>query len=176
MAGLPKVLDIRDDLRRAEEATDADIREEVEGVLGLLAEYAGDGPAESGNLDEADERLLRMEERTDSDVASERFQAARNRIRLFRESLSGADEGLVVLHTERTGGGVRSTVVNSADAAATGTVTVAFYDGDGTELGTATAEGVSFDAGEERTLTVATDVPAGTERHVSRVERTGTPE
>lgn len=175
MAGLPKVLDIRDDLRRAEEATDADVREEAEGVLGLLEEYTGDGPAGSGNLDEADERLLRMEEQTDSDVAAERFQAARNRIRLFRESISGDDDGLLVLHTERTGDEVKSTVVNNADAAAIGTVSVAFYDGDGTELGTATVE-ATFDAGEERTLTVSTDVPARTERYVSWVERTDMPE
>lgn len=175
MAGLPKILDVRDDLRRAEEATDGDIREETEDVLASLAAYAGDASAGSGNLDEADEELLRLEERTDSDVAAERLQAARNRIRIFRESLSGGGDDLLVIHADRTGAddgtAVESTVVNNVDAPVTGTVTVAFYDGDGTELGTATSEETEFDANEEKPVTVRTEVPAGTERYVTEATR-----
>lgn len=171
MAGLPKILDIRDDLRRAEETVDGDVRDETRTVLDSLSEYASDDPTDSAALDEADETLLRLEERTDSDVAAERFQAARNRIRIFRESLSEGRDDLLVLHARRTDDGVESTVVNNATDPATAEVTVTFYDGEGGTLATATSEETEFDANEEKPVTVAADDPPETERFVSEATR-----
>lgn len=176
MAGLPRLLDVRDDLRRADEASDRELRDETGHVLDLLSEYATDAPdgaRSSSNLDEADEELLRLEEQTDSDVAGERLQAARNRIRIFRDSVAGAADGLAVVaarETTRDGDpAVEATVVNDADAATTAAVTVTAYDADGDRIETATAE-ADVDPGGETTVPVRVDLPDGTDRYVAGAE------
>ena len=173
MAGLPQIVDIRDDLRRANEASETDLDEETGEILNLVAEYVDDDPATAGNLDRAEEELLRLEEQVDADVAAERLQAARNRLRLYRGAVSGDRDGLVVIDTRRAGGddAFEAVVVNNADADAAGRVTLTFYDDAGERLGTATSDRETFDAGEERTVSVRADDPDGVARYVSAAER-----
>ena len=175
MPGLPKILDIRDDLRRAEDASEQDISDERETVVELLDDYAArDRGSDEGNLDQIDEELLRLQERGD-DEAGEYLQSARNRIRIFRNSLGGEDDEFVVVDTRSGSDGAESTVdvtvVNNAGAPTAGRVTVTFFDEDGNELETVTAETGEFDAGEQRTVSVPVDPPEGDARYVASAER-----
>lgn len=173
MAGLPKIVDIRDDLRRADEASETDLDEQTGEVLNLVAEYVEDDSATAGTLDQAEEELLRLEEQVDDDVAAERFEAARNRLRIYRDAVSGDRGGLAVIATRRADGGdgFEATVVNNAADDVDGRVTVTFYDDAGEELGTATSGRESFDPGAERTVSVSADEPDGVSRYVSAAER-----
>ena len=173
MAGLPKIVDIRDDLRRADEASETDLGEQTGEVLNLVAEYVEDDSATTSNLDQAEDELLRLEEQVDDDVAAERFEAARNRLRIYRDAVSGDRDGLVVIGTRRTddGDAFASTVVNNADDDIAGRVTVTFYDDAGEELGTATSDRETFDSGAERTVSVSADEPDGAARYASAAER-----
>ena len=175
MPGLPKILDIRDDLRRAEDASEQDISDERANVVELLDEYAArDRDSDEGKLDQIDETLLRLQERGD-DEADEYLQSARNRIRIFRNSLGGAGDEFVVVDARSGSDDAESTVdvtvVNNAGVPTGGRVTVTFYDEDGNELETAASETGEFDAGEQRTVSVLVDPPEGGARYVASAER-----
>jgi hypothetical protein len=248
MDGLPRLLNVEDDLRRAESATENDISDDVDDVRNLLDEYAdrtrertaddrtgegdgdedqsaggvsaedegmekpldesldneeidneeidervgavdgretadgdraGDGTTDSGTagegvLDEIEQVLLRLQEQC-SDDAEEYFQSARNRVGIFRDSVSGDGDGVTVVSTRRTSGGRRSeyevTAVNNTDGQVDGRAMVTFYDDDGEELDTATSEQTTYEAGEEKPVRVSADPPDGSSRFTASVER-----
>ena len=128
----------------------------------MLDEYgAHDVDSDEGNLDEIDEELLRLQEQG-NDEADEYFQSARNRIRLFRESLNGEREEFIVVTTRPGSDGgdetLNVTVVNNTGESTSGRVTVTFYVADGNEL-----ETTKFDPDEQRTISVLIDRPEESE-------------
>ncbi|MFC7157369.1 hypothetical protein ACFQPA_18225 [Halomarina halobia] len=182
MAGLPHVIDIRDDLERAREASDEDVSEELAAVEERVEAYSDRSRDREGLLDDIDNELLRLEERADG-IAEERLRAARNRIHLLRDSLSTAADGVTVLESKvrRADAGasfdedVRDeqtefwlTLVNSAEPRTVG-VELAFYAEDGDEVGRVSGGDVSIDADEQKTVTVVAEVPDGTDYYVARV-------
>lgn len=175
MSGLPKILDIGDDLRRAQNVLERDISDERREILRLLDEYAAhDVDSDEGKLDETDEELLRLQEQGD-DEAAEYFQSARNRIRLFRESLDGDGEEFIVVTTrpgsEDADSTLDVTAVNNTGESTSGRVTVTFYDADGNELKTTASETAEFDPDEQRTVSVSIERPEESERYVAAAER-----
>ncbi|MFC4550717.1 MULTISPECIES: DUF7553 family protein [Halorussus] len=101
MSSLPPVIDIRDDLDAARESTGDDLNDEFETIrdrLDAFAERDRAGSDSEGVLDEIDNQLLRLEERTDGD-ASRRIAAARNRIHIYRDSLDETASGLAVVES-----------------------------------------------------------------------------
>jgi hypothetical protein len=161
---IPEIIDIRDDLDRAEAAAARELSEETETVRDRLGDFpersAGD---REGIVDSVDNELLRLEEQAESDDASEYLQAARNRLQLFRDALGDADGDLVVVTTRlesdsHNSGGtdvtsfqgeqvrLELTVANVGGPAA-GRPTVAFYDDENAEIETFSADPVEFDDG-----------------------------
>ena len=169
MAGVPKILDIRDDLRRAQDAAEGDISDDVQHVYGLLDTYAAEDRSNEGTLDEIDEELLRLQEQ-ESDDAAEYFQSARNRIKIYRNSLSGEGEDFTVINTRREADGLQVTVVNNTDEPVRGRVVITFLDDEGAELDTATSAVSEFDAHDQQTVTVDAAPDSG-DRYVASVER-----
>lgn len=180
MERLPTVLDIRDDLRAARESSDRDVGDDVAAVVGRLEEFAErDRGDREGLLDDVDNHLLRLQEQASDDEAAERFQAARNRIRLYRDSLGTGAAGVDVVDTalfEWEAGGVeaeaesdlddlrgsdvtvRVTVVNDGDADDV-VVDAEFYDDDNEAVGSAKSERFAMGAGEQQTVDVDGSVP-----------------
>ncbi|WP_254546553.1 DUF7553 family protein [Halomarina pelagica] len=184
MAALPHVIDVRDDLERAREASDEDLGAELDAVEERLESYAdGAHPDREGLLDDIDNELLRLEALT-SGTAAERISAARNRIGLFRDSLSRAADGVSVLETktrpadagasfdgEDAADGEREfwlTLVNSGGPRSVA-VELVFYDEDDDETGRVSGGDVSIDSDEQKTVTVVTRVPDGAAYYVARV-------
>lgn len=185
---IPEIIDVRDDLDRAEEAASGDLSGETGTVRDLLGDFAeGSAGDREGIVDSVDNELLRLEEQTESDGASEHLQAARNRLQLFRDALADADGDLVVVttrlepdsHTNSGGTDVASfqgervrlelTVAN-VDGPATGRPTVAFYDDESAEIGTFSADPVDFDEGEQRTVDLDASVPTDATRYAAGVD------
>lgn len=114
------------------------------------------------------------------------MRAARNRIEIFRDAVSGTDTDLVVVDSKvrnpnedsRTRGEslqedpaeIRVSVVN-LDEPAEGVVEVAFYDDDGTVLRDTTAA-IALDSDEEQTVTLDVVVPAEAVYHTTVARRT----
>ncbi|WP_276298928.1 DUF7553 family protein [Halorussus lipolyticus] len=97
MSSVPAIIDIRDDLERARQHTDEEVADEFETVRDRLDAFADRDLADrEGVLDEIDNELLRMEELLD-DEAGRAVRSARNRIHVFRDSLSGTDEDFAVV-------------------------------------------------------------------------------
>lgn len=141
----------------------------------MLDEYAShELDSDEGKLDEIDEELLRLQEQGD-DEADEYFQSARNRIRLFRESLNGEGKEFIVVTTRLSSDDADSmldvTVVNNTGESTNGRVTVTFYDEDGNELKTTASETTEFDPEEQRTVSVPIERPEESERYVASAER-----
>lgn len=175
MTGLPRILDIRDDLRRAQDASEIDISDERQNILRLLDEYAShELNSDEGKLDEIGEELLRLQEQGD-DEADEYFQSAWNRIRLFRESLNGEGKEFIVVTTrldsDDTDSTLDVTVVNNTGESINGRVPVTFYDEDGNKFKTTASETTEYDPEEQRTVSVPIDRPEESERYVASAER-----
>lgn len=182
MVSLPNIIDVRDDLRRAQSASENDIDEDVSDVLSQLERYADpDRRHQESLLDTAENTLLRLQEQETSEEATRRFQAARNRIEIFRDAVSGADTELVVVDSkvrnpntdsrtrveslQEEPGEIRVSVVNLGEPAE-GVVEAAFYDDDGTVLRDTTAP-IALDSDEEQTVTLDVVVPADAVYHTT---------
>ncbi|WP_435176128.1 DUF7553 family protein [Halorussus sp. AFM4] len=174
MASIPPILDIRDDLRRAREETDADLDDELETVYDRLDAFADQDLGDvEGDLDVIDNELLRVEELLDDEEAARALRSARNRIHIYRESREQTDEDLAVVDSgveeaEDVGPAglppvgevtLTATVANTGDDTEVVPV-AAFYDEDGEEVGT--VEGPAFDlpAGVEQRIHFDVDVPS----------------
>jgi hypothetical protein len=189
MERLPAILDVRDDLRAANDAAERDVDDDVADALGRLDEYADrDRGDREGLLDDLDNELLRLEEQVSDEEATRRFQAARNRIRVFRGSLSGGGDGLAVVDTKlgkpdadgdrdvsdlRTEDvEVAATVVNEGEARDV-TVTVTFYDAESEEIRSDATETFALDGNAQETVTVSTTVPEDANYYAAVVRATG---
>lgn len=192
MDRLPTVLDIRDDLRAAREASDRDIEDDVEAVVGRLEEYTErDIGDREGLLDDADNHLLRLQTQADDGEAAERFQAARNRIHLFRDSLAGQAGGPVVIDArvaetdadderddrrldELRGAEVtvHATVINEGDAGDV-LVEAGFYDADSDRIESTESNRFAMDAGEQQTVELDAAVPERTDYYTTVARRVG---
>ena len=189
MDRLPTVLDIRDDLRAAREASDRDVEDDVEAVVGRLEEYAErDAGDREGLLDDIDNHLLRLQEQASDDRAAERFQAARNRIRLFRDSVAGQAGGPIIIDTSLTGvdsetgreldelhgaeATVRATVVNEGGAGDV-LVEAGFYDADSNQVESAESNRFGMGAGEQQTVKLDTSVPENADYYTAVARRVG---
>ena len=189
MERLPAVLDIRDDLRAAREASERDVGDDVEAVVGRLEEYTErDVGDREGLLDDVDNHLLRLQEQASDERAAERFQAARNRIHVFRDSLSGGTAGVAVIdayltrvdseaeqHLDELRGGeatVRATVV---DDGAGGDVEVeaGFYDDANEQVESVTSERFAMDAGGQRTVELDASVPENADYYTTVARSVG---
>lgn len=187
MASLPAVLDIRDDLARAREEVDEEHRSELDEVGDRLEALADRDRADhEGVLDEIDNQLLRIETQVDRE-AQRRIHASRNRIHLYRQSLSKSD-GLTVLESrfreaEKTGGvpdGVtggetelRVTVVNE-ETDRDVRLEAAFYGPDDDELETVGADVGRLVEGDQETFTLEVNVPPEVEYYVVTATEAGT--
>lgn len=182
MVSLPNIIDIRDDLRQAQDDSENDVDDDISDVLSKLEQYADpDRRHDKSLLDTTENTLLRLQEQETSEEATRRFQAARNRIEIFRDAVSNADTELVVVDSkvrnpntdsktevkslQEDSGEIRVSVVNLGEPAE-GMVEVAFYDDDGTVLQDATTP-ITLDSDEEQTVTLDVMVPADAVYHTT---------
>jgi hypothetical protein len=183
MSAIPPLLDVRDDLRSARQTADADVNDDIAAVIERLEELPErDSGTQDSLLDEVDNELLRLEEQLDGD-AERHVAAARNRIQIYRHSLGGSSEHLLVVDTVfRSGesgpgavpadvrneeGTVEATVLNETDPREVIPV-VTFYDGDD-ELKEVTGAPVEFGEDDQRTVEVTAMVPERTDRYTVTV-------
>lgn len=186
---LPPVIDIRDDLNRAERETGPDADAEFETVRDRLDAFENrDAAAREGVLDEIDNQLLRLEERLDGE-ASRRIAAARNRIHVYRDSLDRTAADLSIVETTARDRAEREasdedreekllpvgdvtitlTVANSGDDREVVPV-VTIYDEDGDDLGTTRGPAVPLEAGAQRRIELDVDVPSRASYYAAAVE------
>ncbi len=176
MERLPTVLDIRDDLRAARESADRDVGDDVEAVIGRLEEYTErDRGDREGLLDDVDNHLLRLQEQSSDESAAQRFQAARNRIHVYRDSLGGSTAGVAVIDAYLSTGGeddaerhldelrgddvtVHATVVNDGEAGDV-VVEAEFYDEANEQVASTASDRFAMDASGQQTVELSTFVP-----------------
>lgn len=181
MTSRPAIIAVDDDLASIESAVSGDPQTAVAEARASLEEFANSeatSRARSSHLDDADAALLRAQEQT-SDRSARRLEAIRNRIRIYRESVSQTGEDLAVIEatirTEEDEGErgdavvteyhdetveLVATVVNGgADRRVV--VAVTFYDETGTELDDAATDEHAFGADEQATLSLEVVVPEG---------------
>lgn len=101
---LPAIIDVRDDLHRALEATDDEESEalaaEIETVLDRLDAFENRDLAErEGVVDEIDNQLLRVEEQLADDEAARAIGSARNRLHIYRGTREATDANLAVVES-----------------------------------------------------------------------------
>lgn len=189
MPSLPPVIDIRDDLNRAERETGPDADAEFETVRDRLDAFERRDRADrEGVLDEIDNQLLRLEERLDGEAAR-RIATARNRIHVYRDSLDRTAADLAVVETTARDRAEREasdedradellpvgdvtiavTVANGGDDREVVPV-VTIYDDDGEDLGTTSGPAVPIQAGEQRRIELDVDVPSRASYYATRVE------
>ncbi|WP_115864007.1 DUF7553 family protein [Halorussus litoreus] len=193
MASIPPILDVRDDLYRALEATDEDddLAAEIETVLDRFDDFQerDSGADPEGVVDEIDNQLLRVEqqliERDDEDAARA-IGSARNRIHIYRESVeqSGEDFAVVdsgVRHAETTDdegllpvgeATITATVANAGEDSEIVPV-VGFYDRDGDEVESVRGPTFELPAGEQGQIELDVDVPSDAERYAVAVREAG---
>lgn len=191
MERLPAVLDIRDDLRAARESADRDVDDDVEAVVGRLKEYTErDVGDREGLLDDIDNHLLRLQEQSSDEATAQRFQAARNRIHVFRDSLGGGAAGLAVIDADLTESDaesgaesrldelrgsdatVHATVVNDGDAGDV-VVEAGFYDDANEQVASVASDRFAMDAGDQQTVTLETSVPESADYFTTVARRAG---
>lgn len=187
---LPPILDIRDDLYRAFEATGEDeaLGEEIETVLDRLDAFEDrDAASRTGVIDEIDNQLLRVEERLDDESASRAIQAARNRIHIYRESREATAEDLVVVEStveEREDADadgllpvgevtVALTVANAGDDAEEVVPVVTLYDEGGDEVEAVRGPAFELLDGEQDYIEMVVDVPADASYYAASVVGAG---
>ncbi|WP_137284771.1 DUF7553 family protein [Halorussus salinisoli] len=187
MASIPPIIDIRDDLRRAREATSEDVEEDFETVYDRLDAFADRDRADrEGVVDEIDNELLRVEELLDDEEASRAIQSARNRIHIYRESRQQTDEDFVVVdsgvrqHEEPDADGLLPvgevtltvTVANTGDDAEVVPL-VALYDEDGDEVESVRGPAFDLPAGVEERIEMDLDVPSDATHYAVSVTEAG---
>ncbi|UPV75114.1 FxLYD domain-containing protein [Halorussus limi] len=185
MASIPPIIDIRDDLRRAQDEADADVSDDFETVRDRLDAFGERDRADrEGVVDEIDNQLLRVEELLDDEEATRAVRSARNRLHIYRESLDQTDPNLAVVdsgvrqHEEPEADGVlpvgevtlTATVANSGDDAEVVPV-VGFYDGDGEELESVRGPAFDLEAGTEGQIELEVDVPSDATHYAVSVVR-----
>lgn len=176
MLDVPEILDIRDDLDRAEEAVEQDIDEDIGNVRNLLDSYEDRGHDDYHSLlDELHEELLRLEELVESDQARLHLQAARNRVRIYRDAIADSPTALGILTTKLTTADtgddatLRATVVNEGSPT-TVDVIITFYDDDVTELETIRSEPLECDVNAESTIVLDVALPDNYAYYVPALE------
>lgn len=174
MADVPHIVDVEDDLEHVRRTADVDLDEEIDTIEDRLRAYSDRDAADpQGVLEEVENELLALEERTDGE-AERRVRAARNRVHIFRDARSGTDDDVVMLEAKArradAGSGVERTadqasesefwltVVNDGDGQEFD-VQIVFYDADGDVLERLIGGDVSIDAEEQKTITVVAAVP-----------------
>ena len=177
MTQVPEILDIQDDLQPARETAEHDIDEDIENVLDLLQTYEdreyGD---REGLLDRIDEELLRLEEQVESDHTRLHLQAARNRIRIYRDTMSKSATDVGITATDLTTADTEDqttlhvTILNEGEPT-TVTVIVTFYDEDFTEVETTRSEPVECDADTEVTIDLELEPPNEYAHYVPAVQK-----
>jgi hypothetical protein len=186
---LPVLIDIRDDLYRALEATDEDaaLAEEIETMSDRLDAFEDRDRADRGGIvDEVDNQLLRVEEQLDDEEASRAIQSARNRLHIYRESRNQTDQNLAVVdssvrqHDEPEADGVLPvgvvtltvTVANTgADTEVVPTVT--FYDEGADEVESVRGPEFGLPSGGQEQFEMDVDVPADATSYAVSVSDTG---
>ena len=141
---LPAIIDVRDDLYRALEATDdaesESLAEEIETVLDRLDAFEDRDLAErEGIVDEIDNQLLRVEEQLADDEAARAIGSARNRLHIYRGTREASDPNLAVVkssvrqHDDSGSDAETDRVLPVGEATVTVSVTVA-NTGEDTEV------------------------------------------
>lgn len=175
MTDLPAMIDVRDNLEYVRRTTDRDdVTETLDTVDDRLERFAAREDVDrQGILDEIDNELLSIEQRTDGDV-ERRIRASRNRIQIYRDARAEADDTIVPVDSKADlPGGATTvgdattvdgevefelTVVNEGETRAFD-VLIAFTDDDGDVVELVEAEGGTVASNEEVTVTVETAVP-----------------
>lgn len=186
MTSLPAVLDVRDDLDRIREETNGDVDEDIDAVTTRLETLADEERAtrettsREGVLDEIGDLLLRIEERVDGEAAR-RAEAARNRLRLYRDARSGGAGDVFVLESKFRNrepeedvpvdvrgedGVVEATVVNEGEPGSV-RVVVNFLDSVGKELHTVASDGFEMGTNDQRSVEVEAPVPRDAVRYAA---------
>lgn len=164
MPRIPDILDVRTDLEQAQETSDQDIGDDIDDVLDLIRTYEDrDYGSRQSLLDQIDEELLRLEEQAESDHTRLHVQAARNRIRLYRDAMSESATDFGILATELTAdederATLQVTVVNSGEPR-TVDVVVTFYDEDFEELETTRSDPIECGSNAEETVEMDVVLP-----------------
>ena len=189
MERLPAVLDIRDDLRAARESADRDVEGDVEAVIGRLEEYTErDIGDREGLLDDIDNHLLRLQEQASDEESARRFQAARNRIHVFRDSLGGGTASLAVIDAYLTTGDsdaeqhldelrgddvtVHATVVNDGESGDV-VVEAGFYDDANEQVESAASNRFAMASGEQQTVELEASVPENADYYTTVARSVG---
>lgn len=138
MTALPSVLDVEDALERVRTEAGVDVDEEIDAIEERLAAMSGEPTDDwEPTLDEIEETLLRLEERTEGEAERD-VRAARNRIGIYRESRGESGDTLFVLNSDAHAiehvdpdrdEQITATVINT-DEARDVRLTVTFYDDD----------------------------------------------
>lgn len=173
MANVPRIIDIGDNLERAREESDGDVDEELDAVEAQVEEFTDRTRTdEEGVLDTVDNRLLKLETRADGAVEEE-IRAARNRIHVYRNSRTGAVDGVSVIDaetryadagTDRVEGEVGGdevefwVVLANEGTEQSVTVEIPFYRDD-EEVTRVRGESVRLASNEQETVTLITEVP-----------------
>ena len=129
-----------------------------------------------GLLDHIDEELLRLEEQAESDPTQLHLQAARNRIRIYRDTMSKSVTDVGITTTDLTTGNpeeqttLHVTLVNEGEPT-TVTVIVPFYDVDFTEIKTARSEPVKCEADTEVTVDLELEPPDDYTHYIPAVQK-----
>lgn len=191
MANVPRIIDIRDNLERARAESDGDVDEELDGVEAQIEEFTDRTRTdEEGVLDTVDNRLLKVETRAEGDVEAE-IRAARNRIHVYRNSRTGAVDGVSVIDaetryadagTDRIEGDVGDAgegevefwvvLANEGDERSV-TVEIPFYRDD-EEVARVRGESVRLGANEQETVTLITEVPDEAEYYTVDIDTSET--
>lgn len=183
MRDIPYVIDVRDDLKRALAAAEADIDDEVAELHERLDEYAKRSYGNREELLETMESdLLRLEELTAGD-ASTHIRAARNRLRVYRDS-RGSASGVAVVETKARRAGEEAeahdamdggddaefwlTIANEAESR-TVVIQLTLYDSEGGELTSHASEPVEIGSGDQKTMTMLAPVPDVTNYYGTQV-------
>lgn len=174
MTDLPAMIDVRDNLAYARRATDDDdVAASIDTVDDRLETFAArDEAGQQDILDEVENELLGLEERTDGETAR-RLRASRNRVRLYRDARADAADTVVPVESKvglpadastladatPVGGeaAFRLTVVNEGKTREFDVVIAFEDDGDVVEL--VEADGGTVASNDEVTVTVETAIP-----------------
>ncbi|MCU4742116.1 hypothetical protein OB955_00665 [Halobacteria archaeon AArc-m2/3/4] len=181
MTSRPAIIAVDDDLASIESTVSGDPQTAVAEARTSLEEFANSeatSRARSSHLDDADAALLRAQEQT-SDRPARRLEAIRNRIQIYRESVSQTGEDLAVIEStirvDESDDGRRDTALTeyhdeTVELVATVVnggidrrvvLAVTFYDETGTELDDAATDEHAFGADEQATISLEVRVPDG---------------
>lgn len=172
---LPAVLRVDGELASIQSAVGGDPAVAIEEARENLRTFDARDAASQGQaslLDDTESFLLRAQEQVDGERAR-RLEAIRNRLRIYRETVSATDEDIAVIDStvrtetedEATLESVRGETVELVATVVNGgtdrrvTVAVAFYDESGTELEEVATDDLRFGADEQRAVDLEVVVP-----------------